>query len=65
MSADFRMTYLRTGYSAPGYSADDGSADYTMVNDSFGTVDLADSTGLDEEMETGDAKACNFPTRED
>jgi len=36
-----------------------------MVNDSFGTVDTADSTGLDEEKETGDAKVNNRKTRED
>lgn len=36
-----------------------------MVNDSFGTVDIADSTGLDEEKETGDAKDLNQDTHED
>jgi len=36
-----------------------------VVNDSLGTVDPADSTGLDEEKETGDAKRNNKPTRED
>jgi hypothetical protein len=40
--------------------ADDG-----MVNDSFGTVNIADSTGLDETKETGDAKRLNKPTHED
>jgi len=40
--------------------ADDG-----IVNDSFGTVDIADSTGLDESKETGDAKRQNKNTRED
>lgn len=39
--------------------------DNGMVNDSLGTVDPADSTGLDEEKETGDAKKNNKPTRED
>ena len=39
---------------------DDGT-----VNDSFGTVDIADSTGLDETKETGDAKRLNKDTRED
>ena len=39
--------------------------DDAMVNDSMGTVDPADSTGVDEEKETGDAKRDNFPTRED
>jgi len=58
MSTDFRMSYAM-----PGGSFDDD--DYAMVNDSFGSVHIADSTGLDEEMETGDAKAYNFPTHED
>ena len=39
--------------------------DDEVVNDSFGTVDPADSTGLDEEKETGDAKAQNKNTHED
>lgn len=36
-----------------------------VVNDSFGTVDLADSSGLDEDKETGDAKTQNKNTHED
>lgn len=36
-----------------------------IVNDSLGTVDEADSTGTDEEKETGEAKKNNRPTRED
>ena len=36
-----------------------------IVNDSFGTVDPADSTGLDESKETGDAKQLNKNTHED
>ena len=36
-----------------------------IVNDSLGTVDPADSTGTDEELETGDAKRNNKNTRED
>ena len=60
MSADSRLYY-----SAPGGSFDEESADYAMINDSFGTVQIADSTGLDEDMETGDAKTYNFPTHED
>lgn len=39
--------------------------DDEVVNDSLGTVDPADSTGLDEEKETGDAKTNNKDTRED
>ncbi len=36
-----------------------------VVNDSLGTIHPADSTGTDEDKETGDAKRDNFPTRED
>jgi len=39
--------------------------DEEMVNDSLGTINPADSTGSDEDKETGDAKKDNFPTRED
>lgn len=39
--------------------------DDAVVNDSLGTVDTADSTGTDEDKETGDAKANNLNTRED
>jgi hypothetical protein len=50
----------------PGGSfADDEIGDYGMTNDSFGSVHIADSTGLDDDMETGDAKTYNFPTDED
>ncbi len=51
---------------APEEIFDDESADAEgVVNDSFGTVDPADSTGADEEKETGDAKAGNKDTKED
>ncbi len=39
--------------------------DEPLVNDALGSIHLADSTGMDEDMETGDAKTWNFPTRED
>ena len=39
----------------PGGQEED-TKDDGVVNDSLGTVDSADSTGLDEEKETGDAK---------
>jgi hypothetical protein len=44
---------------------DDGAGDDGMVNDSLGTVSIADSTGSDEDKETGDAKKNNTPKRED
>ena len=40
-------------------------AEDEVVNDSLGTIDIADSTGVDEEKETGDAKAGNSDTHED
>jgi hypothetical protein len=39
--------------------------DDVVVNDSLGTTSLADSTGSDEDKETGDAKDKNKDTRED
>ncbi len=36
-----------------------------VINDSLGTVNIADSTGSDEVKETGDAKKENKNTRED
>jgi len=39
--------------------------DDLMVNDSLGTVTIADSTGSDETKETGEAKKGNKDTRED
>ena len=36
-----------------------------VVNDSLGTVSPADSTGNDEEKETGDGKRGNADTQED
>jgi hypothetical protein len=36
-----------------------------VINDSLGTIDLADSTGTDEDNDNGDAKKGNTNTRED
>jgi hypothetical protein len=36
-----------------------------VINDSLGTIDPADSTGIDDEKDTGDAKKGNTNTRED
>jgi hypothetical protein len=53
----------------PTYSLSSGmemaDIDDVLVNDALGSVHAADSSGTDEELETGDAKAWNFPTRED
>ena len=48
----------------PGGQAED-EIDDGVVNDSLGTIDIADSTGLDEKKESGDAKKGNTPKRED
>ena len=52
-------------HTQPGGFEDSGKNDDVIVNDSLGTVDIADSTGIDEEKETGDAKVGNKNTRED
>lgn len=39
--------------------------DDSVVNDSLGTIDPADSTGADEDKDTGDAKKGNTNPRED
>jgi hypothetical protein len=53
-------------HTSPGGMAEvDRKKEDVLVNDSLGTVDPADSTGSDEDMETGDAKKNNKPTRED
>ena len=48
----------------PGGQTED-EIDDGVVNDSLGTIDIADSTGLDEKKETGDAKKGNTAKRED
>lgn len=60
MSGTIRPTHTQPGGFIGDVETDDG-----IVNDALGTVDAADSTGLDEEKETGDAKKDNLPTRED
>jgi len=59
MGAKTKSTHELPG-GQTGDKNDDG-----VVNDSLGTVDPADSTGSDEEKETGDAKKNNTPKRED
>jgi hypothetical protein len=61
MSEKVKSTHTEPGaYQEVNPKNDDG-----VVNDSLGTVDTADSTGLDEDKETGDAKRGNKSTRED
>jgi hypothetical protein len=61
MTEKTKPTHTQPGGSQQG----NPSPDDEIVNDSFGTVDIADSTGLDETKETGDAKRLNKNTRED
>jgi len=61
MSEESKSTKTRLGGSQPAKSKTDDD----VVNDSLGTVNVADSTGLDESKETGDAKRQNKNTRED
>lgn len=60
MMGEKRPTYSLPGGMMEIYDEDDG-----VVNDALGSIDVADSTGIDDELETGDAKAWNFPTHED
>ena len=62
MSAKLKPTHTQPG----GFQEErPESEDDEVVNDSFGTIDIADSSGLDEDKETGDAKALNKDTHED
>lgn len=61
MSEKTKPTHTQPG----GLQETNPKPDNGVVNDSFGTVDPADSTGLDEDKETGDAKTRNKNTRED
>ena len=48
-----------------GFVEEDERVEDGVENDSLGTIDIADSSGSDENQETGDAKDQNKPTRED
>lgn len=61
MDEKLKPTHTQPG----GFQQTNQKNDDGIVNDSFGTVDPADSTGLDENKETGDAKRQNKNTRED
>jgi hypothetical protein len=61
MSATTKPTHEMPG----GEIEDDSESEDGMVNDSLGTVNIADSTGTDDKKETGDAKKGNTRTRED
>lgn len=60
------MSPHKPTHASPGKAIEEnGGTEDGVVNDSLGTVDPADSTGSDEEKETGDAKKNNRPTRKD
>jgi len=61
MKEKLKPTHTQPG----GFQEVNPKDDNEVVNDSFGTVDPADSSGLDENKETGDAKTLNRNTRED
>ena len=57
---------LKPTHDQPGGFVDEkATRDDGVVNDSLGTINSADSTGLDESKETGEAKRNNKNTRED
>jgi hypothetical protein len=56
---------LKPTHTQPAGFQEENEHDDGVVNDSFGTVDIADSTGLEESKETGDAKRLNKDTHED
>lgn len=58
--------HLKPTHTVPGAYIDE-SEDYDngVINDSFGTIDIADSSGVEDELETGEAKISNFNTHED
>jgi hypothetical protein len=61
MSGKLEPTHTQPG----GFIEREKKSDDGVVNDSLGTIDLADSSGVEDEKETGDAKRGNKPTRED
>lgn len=61
MTEKLKSTHTQPG----GFQEVNPKDDDGVVNDSFGTIDIADSSGLDENKETGDAKTKNKNTHED
>jgi hypothetical protein len=61
MTTNVKPTHEQPG----GLQDEDVEPDDGLVNDSLGSVDIADSTGLDETKETGDAKRLKKNTKED
>ena len=61
MTKELKPTHTQPG----GFIEENEEAENGVVNDSLGTIDIADSTGTDEEKETGEAKDENKDTKED
>jgi len=61
MTPDPKPTHTQPG----GFIETPKKPDDGVTNDSMGTTDFADSTGTDENLETGDAKKNNKNTHED
>ena len=61
MRLEYRPPYI------PNWQFADPSetSDFLLFNDALGSIHPADSTGMDEEMENGDAKEWNHQTYED
>ncbi|KAA6465368.1 hypothetical protein DYQ86_05355 [Acidobacteria bacterium AB60] len=57
---------LKPTHTVPGaYVEETDEADNGVINDALGTIDTADSSGVEDELETGEAKSGNFDTQED
>ncbi len=61
MTQNPKLTHTQPG----GFIENPPKPDDGVTNDSLGTTDFADSTGIDENKETGDAKKNNKNTHED
>ena len=61
MTEKLKPTHTQPG----GFIEENEEAEDGVVNDSLGTIDIADSTGTDEGKETGEAKEKNKNTKED
>ena len=58
--------HLKPTHTVPGaYVEENDEADNGVFNDALGTIDTSDSSGIEEELETGEAKIGNSNTRED
>jgi hypothetical protein len=56
---------LKPTHTVPGAYTEETDDETGVFNDALGTIDTADSSGIEDELETGEAKAGNFDTHED